>query len=53
MDREEVVFSELMQAFFAEEGKRMIEENERLKADPAADVPKSMHDKAAKLLSEM
>lgn len=53
MEREDKAFSELMQALAAHEGQLAIEENERLKADPAADVPKSMHDKAAKLLSEM
>lgn len=53
MEREEKALSELMQALAAHEGQRAIEENERLKADPAAEVPQELHDKVVKLLNEM
>lgn len=44
-------FAELMQAYAAEEGKRLIEENERLKNDPNFAVPEETHKKMLDLLS--
>lgn len=36
---EDALFALLMEEFAAEEGKSALEENERLKCDPAFDVP--------------
>ena len=43
-------FAELMRAYAAEEGKRLLEENERLKADPNFVVPESLHQKCMEIL---
>lgn len=48
--QEEEFFREAMQHYAAEEGRRAIEENERLKADPDFEVPASLYKKAMELL---
>lgn len=49
-DLEEEIFRDMMQEVAAEEGRRAIEENERLKNDPSFAVPESLHKKAMDLL---
>ena len=41
--REEILFEQLMKKAAEEEGKRLLEENERLKADPSAAVPEEVN----------
>lgn len=47
---EDAVLRELMQEFAAEEGRRAIDENERLKVDPDFVVPEETHKKMLDLL---
>lgn len=47
---EEEIFAEMMQRMAVEEGQRAIEENERLKNDPAAAMPESLHKKCMEIL---
>ena len=49
-DYKEENFAELMQAYAAEEDKRLIEENERLKNDPNFTVPEDLHRKCMEMI---
>lgn len=50
VDLEEEIFREMMQEVAAEEGWRLIEENERLKADPNFVVPEETHKRMMDLI---
>lgn len=52
-DREDAVFKMLMMSFAELEGKRLLEENERLKDDPAAAVPPELDRKCRELILRM
>lgn len=47
---EDTAFREMIHQMASEEGRRMIEENERLKADPEFVVPESLHKKCMEIL---
>lgn len=47
---EDALFALLMEDVIEEEGKRLNEENERLKQDPSAAVPKELHEKCMKTI---
>ena len=49
-DDEEEIFGKMMQEVAAEEGRRLIQENERLKNDPDAAVPETLHKKRMEIL---
>ena len=49
-DPEEQMFAMLMQKFAEEEGRRLIEENERLLNDPSAAVPPELDRKCRELI---
>lgn len=50
VDLEEVIFGEMMQEVAAEEGRRAIEENERLKNDPNFVVPEETHKRMMEII---
>ena len=47
---EDALFALLMEDVIEEEGKRLADENERLKQDPAAAVPRELHEKCMKTI---
>lgn len=48
--QEESLFERLMKKAIEEEGKRLLEENERLKADPSAAVPEEVNQRMIALI---
>ena len=49
---EDALFALLMEEFAAEEGKSALEENERLKRDPAFDVPPDVRQRCLKTIAK-
>ena len=49
-EEEEAFFRSFMQKVAAEEGRRALEENERLKADPNFTVPETLWQKAMEVI---
>ena len=47
---EEILFEQLLKQMVEEEGKRLLEENERLKADPSAAVPEEVNQRMIELI---
>jgi len=50
---EELWFQKLMEDYARERGELLIQENERLKADPNAAVPEDVHQRNLRLIEEL